>query len=174
MGGGGGYRLVALGPGLTSGYRAAGAGGGIAGLGPLCDVELRGQGYRGSLRRRSCRLGSPRRYSVEEGGLDRFRGRSGGIPGGSRDAVVLLSRCPVVSSPRCSVIPLFRYSVVPSVPRAQRQAFQPEPFWSIKMEYAEDDPSAPGGKARADFAWQRVSQSRRRRREPGTGGNSAP
>ncbi|CAM9972028.1 unnamed protein product [Laminaria digitata] len=34
-------------------------------------------------------------------------------------------------------------------------AFQPEAFWSIKMEYAEDDPSSPGGVARADFAWQR-------------------
>ena len=39
---------------------------------------------------------------------------------------------------------------------ATHQAFQPEAFWSIKMEYAEDDPSSPGGVARADFAWQRV------------------
>lgn len=38
------------------------------------------------------------------------------------------------------------------------QAFQPEAFWSIKMEYAADDPASPGGKARADFAWQRVSR----------------
>lgn len=25
------------------------------------------------------------------------------------------------------------------------------------MEYAADDPTSPGGKARADFSWQRVS-----------------
>ncbi|CAN0107363.1 unnamed protein product [Ectocarpus fasciculatus] len=35
------------------------------------------------------------------------------------------------------------------------RAFQSEAFWSIKMEYAEDDPASPGGKARADFSWQR-------------------
>ena len=28
------------------------------------------------------------------------------------------------------------------------------------MEYSEDDPSSPGGKARADFSWQRVRAGR--------------
>ncbi|CAM9520656.1 unnamed protein product, partial [Discosporangium mesarthrocarpum] len=35
------------------------------------------------------------------------------------------------------------------------QAFVPENFWSIKMEYSEEDPSAPRGQARADFVWKR-------------------
>lgn len=43
-----------------------------------------------------------------------------------------------------------------------RQAFQPEAFWSIKMEYAAEDPASPGGMARASFSWERVSTNRRR------------
>ena len=30
---------------------------------------------------------------------------------------------------------------------------EPEAFWSIKMEYAEDDPASPGGKAITCDAW---------------------
>lgn len=33
------------------------------------------------------------------------------------------------------------------------------------MEYAEDDPRSPGGKARADFSWQRVRNQEKIDRE---------
>lgn len=55
-------------------------------------------------------------------------------------------RAPLRSFPRCTYY-IFFYI----------KAFQPEAFWSIKMEYTEEDPSQTGGpKARADFSWQRV------------------